>query len=916
MMINKRLIGAVPESKKYIAGNVALQWCSLCANIAMMSAVTALLAALFAGEVTQSKIVTTAVIALAAVAVRYGCTVGASRMGYLSSKAVKKTLRGAIYDKLLCLGASYSEQVKTSEVVQVAVEGVDQLETYFGAYLPQFFYAMLAPLTLFVVLCFVSVPAAVVLLVCVPLIPVAIAAVQTWAKKLLSKYWGQYTALGDTFLENLQGLTTLKIYQADAFKNDEMNVEAEKFRKITMKVLTMQLNSITIMDLIAYGGAALGVIMAATQYRAGHVTLGGALLIILLAADFFIPMRQLGSFFHIAMNGMAASDKIFRLLDLSEPAHGGVSCPAGDIVCRGLRFSYEPDREILHGVDLTIPQGKFVSLVGESGCGKSTISALLMGRNKGYTGSMTVGGAELRDIEEASLMRRITYVSHQSYLFKGTVRDNLLMGKPGASDDELWSALTQVNLADFLRGEAGLDRGDLISVITSDIELLEVFYAHTISPAAIAALFTLIMCLFIGHYHALLGLLALTAYVCVGVVIPLITSRRSGDTGMRFRTESGALSAFVLDSLRGLNETIQYDRGAERRAEMDARTDALSKEEAKLKRLTGQNMGITNTAILLFDLAMLVSSAALVQRGELTFDGALIAVLALFSSFGPTVALANLGATLQNTFAAGNRVLDILDEEPVVDEVTGQKEVEFTGAEAEYVTFSYGGEDILSDVSVRFPEGSVVGIVGRSGSGKSTLLKLLMRFWDVQKGRVRLSGADVSGINTGNLREMESFVTQETHLFHDSIKNNLRIAKLDATDDEIVAACKKAAVHEFIMTLPQGYDTRVANDAESISQGQRQLLTIARVLLNNPAILILDEATSSVDTRTELAIGRAMDALMRGRTSFVIAHRLSTIVDADLILVMDHGNIIEQGTHKELLAAEGAYADLYLSQFA
>lgn len=457
MMINKRLIGAVPESKKYIAGNVALQWCSLCANIAMMSAVTALLAALYAGSMTQSKIVTTAVIALAAVAVRYGCTVGASRMGYLSSKAVKKTLRGAIYDKLLCLGASYSEQVKTSEVVQVAVEGVDQLETYFGAYLPQFFYAMLAPLTLFVVLCFVSVPAAVVLLVCVPLIPVAIAAVQTWAKKLLSKYWGQYTALGDTFLENLQGLTTLKIYQADAFKNDEMNVEAEKFRKITMKVLTMQLNSITIMDLIAYGGAALGVIMAATQLRAGKIDLAGALLIILLAADFFIPMRQLGSFFHIAMNGMAASDKIFRLLDLSEPAHGSVSCPAGDIVCRDLHFSYEPEREILHGVDLTIPQGKFASLVGESGCGKSTISALLMGRNKGYTGSMTVGGAELRDIEEASLMRRITYVSHQSYLFKGTVRDNLLMSKPNASDDELWSALTQVNLADFLSREAGLD---------------------------------------------------------------------------------------------------------------------------------------------------------------------------------------------------------------------------------------------------------------------------------------------------------------------------------------------------------------------------------------------------------------------------------------------------------------------------
>lgn len=457
MMINKRLIGKVPESKKYIAGNVALQWCSLLANIVMMSAVTALLAALCAGTLSPRRSAVTAVTVLVAVAVRYGCTRGATRMGYLSSKAVKKPLRGAIYEKLLRLGASYSEQIRSSEVVQVAVEGVDQLETCFGAYLPQFFYAMLAPLTLFAVLCFVSVPAAVVLLICVPLIPIAIAAVQTWAKKLLSKYWGQYTALGDTFLENLQGLTTLKIYQADGFKNDEMNEEAEKFRKITMKVLTMQLNSITIMDLIAYGGAALGVIMAATQLRAGRIDLAGALLIILLAADFFIPMRQLGSFFHIAMNGMAASDKIFRLLDLPEPEPGGLACPAGDIVCRGLRFSYETEREILHGIDLTVPQGKFVSLVGESGCGKSTLSALLMGRNRGYTGSVTVGGAELRDIAEKSLMENITYVSHQSYLFKGSVRENLLMGKPDAGEDELWQALEQVNLADFLKGEAGLD---------------------------------------------------------------------------------------------------------------------------------------------------------------------------------------------------------------------------------------------------------------------------------------------------------------------------------------------------------------------------------------------------------------------------------------------------------------------------
>lgn len=457
MMINKRLIETVGESRKYIVGNVAAQWISLAANIAMMTALTSLLASLYMKTADRGSMILTAAAATIAVAVRFLCAVTASRMSFLSSKTVKKTLREKIYQKLLRLGASYKEQVKTSEVVQVAVEGIDQLETYFGAYLPQFFYAMLAPLTLFVYLCFVNVPSAVVLLICVPLIPVAIAAVQTWAKKLLSKYWGQYTALGDTFLENLQGLTTLKIYQADGYRNEEMNKEAEKFRRITMKVLTMQLNSITIMDLIAYGGAALGMIMAATQYRKGHVSLAGCLLIILLSADFFIPMRQLGSFFHIAMNGMAASDKIFRLLDLPEGPIKTAVCPDGDIVCESLTFSYEADRETLHSVDLVFPKGSFTSIVGESGCGKSTVAAVLMGRNKGYAGSVRIGDAELRELSEDSLMRQITYVSHQSYLFKGTVRENLRMGKPDAEDSELWAVLERVNLADFLKEEQGLD---------------------------------------------------------------------------------------------------------------------------------------------------------------------------------------------------------------------------------------------------------------------------------------------------------------------------------------------------------------------------------------------------------------------------------------------------------------------------
>ena len=458
MMINKRLIATVSESKKYVAGNVILQWCSLAANISMMTSITYLIQDLFRKKADTESIIMTAIAAVIAVIIRFVCTVGTSRMGYMSSKAVKKTLRENIYRKLLKLGTSYNEQVKTSEVVQVAVEGVDQLETYFGAYLPQFFYAMLAPLTLFVYLCFINIPSAIVLIVCVPLIPIAIAAVQTWAKKLLSKYWGQYTALGDTFLENLQGLTTLKIYQADGFKNEEMNRESEKFRKITMKVLTMQLNSITIMDLIAYGGAALGVIMAAIQYRSGHVTLAGCLLIILLAADFFIPMRQLGSFFHIAMNGMAASDKIFCLLDLPEAESKIERVPAEcSIICSDLHFSYGADREILHGIDMRFPKGSFTSIIGKSGCGKSTIAAILMGRNKGYTGSVTVGGTELSEINEASLMQNFTYISHQSYLFKGTVRENLLIGKPNADDSELWTVLKRVKLDGFFKSENGLD---------------------------------------------------------------------------------------------------------------------------------------------------------------------------------------------------------------------------------------------------------------------------------------------------------------------------------------------------------------------------------------------------------------------------------------------------------------------------
>ena len=447
MMINKRLISMMGDSKRYIAWNVVLQFLALLANIVMIFAVSLFLTGLVRRE---PDLPTALLYILGALIVRFFCTRGAASASYNASCTVKKTLRAAIYEKLLRLGGSYTQAVPTAEVLQLAGEGVEQLETYFGAYLPQFFYAMIAPVTLFIALAPVSLHAAVILMICVPLIPVSIVAVQKFAKKLLGKYWGRYAALGDSFLENLQGLTTLKIYQADGARHAAMNREAEHFRKVTMKVLTMQLNSIIVMDIIAYGGAALGIIVAAHEFNANRVTLPGALCIILLSADFFLPMRALGSYFHVAMNGMAASDKIFKLLDLPEgsakTAQLGADCA---IACRDLHFGYTVEKETLHGLNLDFPQGSFTALVGESGCGKSTIAAVLTGRVSGYTGHVTIGGQELSAVSEASLLKNVTLVSLGSHLFKGTVADNLRMAAPGADDGALWGALEQVNLADF-----------------------------------------------------------------------------------------------------------------------------------------------------------------------------------------------------------------------------------------------------------------------------------------------------------------------------------------------------------------------------------------------------------------------------------------------------------------------------------
>ena len=437
----------------------------------------------------------------------------------------------------------------------------------------------------------------------------------------------------------------------------------------------------------------------------------------------------------------------------------------------------------------------------------------------------------------------------------------------------------------------GRDKGNLIAVITSDIELLEVFYAHTISPIVIALLFSIIMIGFIGSYHWLLGIIAFMAYLFIGLIIPLIISKLNGNDGLKFRTKSGNLSSFVLDSLRGLSEILQYNNSQKRLLDMDEYTDELIAEEEKMKINLGRNTAITNSIILIFDFLMLFISALLYQKNIIGFNGVLISTLALFSSFGPVIALANLGSTLQNTFAAGNRVLDILEEEPVVNEVTGNKEIEFLNAEAKDVTFSYDDEIILSNLSLKIPKNSITGIVGCSGSGKSTLLKLFMRFWDVKDGSIKISDEDVSKINTSNLRNMESFVSQETHLFHDSIKNNLLIAKLDASDEEIVEACKKAAIHDFILTLPKGYDTPVGELGDTLSSGQKQRIGLARAFLHNAPFMLLDEPTSNLDSLNEGTILKAINEEKEDRTIVLVSHRQSIMRIVDNVYCVEHGRI-------------------------
>ena len=471
MMINKRLINEMGDTKKYIKLQVFLQWIALLCNIVMVFTLTGLLQKAINGGVQTGEVIKTALVFIVVMAIRHTVMYKESVCSGESSKVVKSKLRHMIYEKLLKIGDKYQGKFSTSEILQVSAEGVEQLEIYFSKYLPQLFYSLLAPMTLFVLVSFMSLKTAIVLFICVPLIPISIIRIQKFAKKLLAKYWGSYVQLGDHFLDNMQGLTTLKVYQSDEFKNEEMNVDAENFRRITMKVLTMQLNSVTLMDLRAYGGSALGVVFASLEFAQENIEFSQALAIILLSAEFFIPLRLLGSFFHIAMNGMAASEKMFRLIDMEEDSsiekeyfNNGKEVSVDKntedkayISGENIEFGYEEGKNVIKGISFEIPKNSFVSIVGESGCGKSTLASILMGYNKINSGKLSIKNRNAEEISTDEKMKLMTMVSFQNYLFKGTVRENLLMGRDDIKDDKLLDALKSVNLYEFFSALEGLD---------------------------------------------------------------------------------------------------------------------------------------------------------------------------------------------------------------------------------------------------------------------------------------------------------------------------------------------------------------------------------------------------------------------------------------------------------------------------
>ena len=1355
-MFDKRLFQLAPGLKKLIAGKVALMWVGLLANIGFMLSLVMLLNSLLTavappllqcGGTSQGAacpvplsdrhgadvlpmagdVMIYVLLALVCIAVRYTATTHATRLGTEAAERVKLALRSKLYRKMVALGPSYRSRVKTSDVVQSAGEGVEQIQSFFELFLPQLFYAILAPITLFAVIAPINMPAAVTMLVCAPLIIIVTGIVSMTAARAFKKYWGRYTDMGAAFLDNLQGLETLKNFDADDRAAAEMDKKAEGFRVMTMRVLQIQLRSLTAMDIVAYGGAAAGIGVALWQYAhtaaaaagasaagwspvmlAAHLpgafadlayglqylmpfgagfplTLAGLLLIVLLSAEFFIPMRQLGSYFHVAMNGMTSTKRIFALLDTPEPAHGTATLPAtagtdagtdagtkagakadGGITVSFDHVGYSYDSAdsgaaiqqtnsapapALTDLTFTAYPGQLTAIVGISGSGKSTAAALLAGTLTGYQGSLTLNGVKVSDLSGETLARTITLIGASSHLFAGTLRENLLMALPDdgqngeaasdAVDSRLWDTLEQARIADFVRSQqdgldmtiepdaanlsggqrqriaiarallhdspvfvfdeatssvdmeseelfldtirelaqsrgktvimithrmanaehadqvvvlehgksvergthtelmtadgvyaklfttqadienfgegharrvlqvgsrkqelsddsrteggaarvsaeagmtvdrlqsalptasvggseqasaetpagvansdssskmstfqvirrllkearplaglmaaastagtighlsatflpvfgiiaafaltgnpvwgmgvapavimmiicallrgitryieqylnhnvafhllalfrskafaalrrlapaklAGKGKGNLIAMLTTDVELLEIFFAHTISPVAIAVTSTIIYTIVAAALSPWMALALIAAHLVIGILVPRFFATGVRNLGPAIRGAAGELDDVILDDMRGLDEIIRFGRGEERAQAIEDRTHALWKDHAKLSKVNGRFTGISGLLVAVLTAASVAVAIACAGANPQSIP-ALIAAFVLFAgSFGPTLALAALPANLTQTFASASRLFGLMDEVPAVTENGTVVPQEYMGMRLDDVTFAYAGErEVLSDFSLDVPQHGVLGIQGPSGRGKSTMLKLLLRYWDPQRGQVTLSGTPLPEVDVHARRRIQAMMSQETHLFDGSIRDNLlialpeskveaanvagngevgantvdsrqqrlaaqsaegdavQVAAADGLDARLRQALAKASVLDLIDSLPDGLDAQVGELGDRLSEGERQRIGLARVFLRNADLVLFDEPTSRLDALNEAIILRSIHAMAvgeqhadkeRGAAVVLVSHRESAMRIADAVL--------------------------------
>ena len=1241
-MFDKRLLKLIPEARKYLVLAVAGNWAALICYAVAMLALASFLSALALNTLDVAAVGQWAAVSAAAMVLRFLFVTVSQYAGSKASAVGKAAVRERVYDKLVALGSSYKEQVSTTQAVQICGEGAEKLEVYLGQYLPQLFYAVLAPLTLFALFLFIDVPAAVVLLVCVPLIPIAIVAIMKVARRVMGAYWDSYSDLGQTFYESISALTTLKLFQADEAKQLQMDEEAEGFRASTMRLLRMQLNSITVMDFFTFGGAAVGIVIALFQLAAGEISLAAAISVALLAVEFFLPMRILGSYFHTAMGAAPVLDQMFSLLGLPDLNQGTETVEAGEveIVCEGLSYSYG-EGDALTDINLRVEENTFVGVTGESGSGKSTLAKLLSGELMGYTGSVRYNGVELRDISPESLRGLVTHISASAYIFKGTIRTNLLVGNRNATDYALWSALGKCNLDDFVLKQGGLDipvaegganlsggqrqrlaiarallrdtpiylfdestsnvdadserdilaciqrlsiektvivishrlsalawadnivvmekgriveqgahgslavgsgayaklwkqqeqmealarqaeevramhskadgeadvdvpeamaealqkmppsiatatrsymkgakiralveeggggmpaghpadilidaadsaqggaaakgdasavqaegsdtettdsaassngaasratadaakkkrsvpsvvfgllglfgrlwplvgtstlfasfgfaaailmvvlgaaamlgiaagcftwnialvaalvllcgvvrgflrygerlvshdqtfqtlavirskvfrhmrtlaparleardTGDLITLLTADIELLEVFYAHTISPVLVAFIVSVAVAVGIGTQQVWLGVAALAGFAVVGVLLPILLNIWTDTLGRRTKERSVRFGSFMYESLMGLSEVLRFGATDLRRDELGGRMGALAAEEVKLARRSAVAQGLTDTLTLASCFLFAYLSYALTAQGLVAGVAAAACVVAYSVSFDPVRAVAHLGSSLHQTLASGERVLDFLDERPeTLDVLEGAQPAVFTGAELANVAFSYGEEEVLSNFNVSIQPGAFLHVAGPSGAGKSTFLKLLMRVWDAQQGSVKVSGEEVRSIETARLRTLEGSMTQTTHLFSGTIRQNIAFVRPGCTDEELDRAVSQASLSGLIERLPKGLDTQLGEIGEGLSAGERQRIGLARIFLYDAPFLLLDEPTSNLDCLNEVAVLNALAQAREGKTIAMVSHRMSAAAFADATLVVDQGRL-------------------------